>query len=133
MMTLWQATSLGIDVKPRRDIIIRGADGQPLAIQGTGEVWVRDPLATFWKKVKLVVTVEGSWTLISPKDQKRLLLLQRDYPRFSERDSKGEVTKRPLRPRGLSQTQVCQAPIRIVSLIVKRRTKERTRLKRTIL
>ena len=81
-MTLWQATSLGIDVKPRRDIIIRGADGQPLAVQGTGEVWVRDPLATFWKKVKLVVTVEGSWTLISPKDQKRLLLLQRDYPRF---------------------------------------------------
>ena len=69
-------------MKPRRDIIIRGADGQPLAVQGTGEVWVRDPLATFWKKVKLVVTVEGSWTLISPKDQKRLLLLQRDYPWF---------------------------------------------------
>ena len=69
-------------MKPRRDIIIRGADGQPLAVQGTGEVWVQDPLATFWKKVKLVVTVEGSWTLISPKDQKRLLLLQRDYPRF---------------------------------------------------
>ena len=69
-------------MKPRRDIIIRGVDGQPLAVQGTGEVWIRDPLATFWKKVKLVVTVEGSWTLISPKDQKRLLLLQRDYPRF---------------------------------------------------
>lgn len=84
LMSLWQATSLGMDVKPRRDIIIRGAAGQPLAIQGTGEVWVRDPLATFWKKVKLVVTVEGSWTLISPKDQKRLLPLQRDYPRFLE-------------------------------------------------
>ena len=32
--------------------------------------------------MKLVVTLEGSWTLISPKDQKRLLLLQKDYPRF---------------------------------------------------
>ena len=82
LMPAWQAASLGIDVKPRRDIVIRGADGQPLAVKGTGEVWVRDPLATFWKKVKIVVTVEGSWTLISPKDQKRLLLLQRDYPRF---------------------------------------------------
>ena len=82
LMPLWQATSLGIDVKPRRDIIIRGVDSQPLAVQGTREVWVRDPLATFWKKVKLVVTVKGSWTLISPKDKKRLLLLQRDYPRF---------------------------------------------------
>ena len=70
LMPAWQATSLGVDVKLRRDIIIRGADGQPLAVRGTGEVWVRDPLATFWKKVKLVVTEEGSWTLISPKDQK---------------------------------------------------------------
>ena len=69
-------------MRPRRDIVIRGADGQPLAVQGTGEVWVRDPMATFWKKVKIVVTHEGSWTLISPKDQKCLLLLQKDYPRF---------------------------------------------------
>ena len=60
LMPLWQANSLGIDVKPRRDIVIRGADGQPLAVQGTGEVLVCNPLATFWKKVKLVVTVEGS-------------------------------------------------------------------------
>ena len=82
LMPAWQAASLGLEVKPRRDICIRGADGQPLAVQGTGEVWVRDPLATFWKKVKIVVTVEGSWTLISPRDQKRLLLLQRDYPQF---------------------------------------------------
>ena len=82
LMPAWQAASLGIEVKPRRDIVIRRADGQPLAVKGTGEVWVRDPHATFWKKVKIVVTVEGSWTLISPKDQKRLLLLQRDYPRF---------------------------------------------------
>ena len=81
-MPLWQANLLEIDVRPRRDIVIRGADGQPLAVQGTGEVWVRDPMVTFWKKVKIVVTREGSWILISPKDQKRLLLLQKDYPRF---------------------------------------------------
>ena len=82
LMPLWQANLLEIDVRPRRDIIIRGADGQPLALQGTEEVWVCNPMATFWKKVKIVVTREGSWTLISPRDQKRLLLLQKDYPRF---------------------------------------------------
>ena len=82
LMPLWQANLLEIDVRPRRDIIIRGADGQPLAVEGTGEVWVCDPMATFWKKVKIVVTRDGSWTLISPKDPKRLLLLQKDYLRF---------------------------------------------------
>ena len=30
----------------------------------------------------MVVTRDGSWTLISPKDQKRLLLLQKNYPTF---------------------------------------------------
>merc|ERR1712101_1448 len=94
LMPLWQANILGIDVKPRRDIVIRGADGQPLAVQGTGEIWVRDPLATFWKKVKLVITMEGSWTLISPRDQKRLLLLQRDYPRFL---GEGRYRRKPSR------------------------------------
>ena len=32
--------------------------------------------------MKVVITRDGSWTLISPHDQKRLLLLQPDYPRF---------------------------------------------------
>ena len=62
--------------------MIRGADGRKLAVNGTGEVWVRDPCATYWKKVKVVVTRDGSWTLISLKDQKRLLLLQKNYPTF---------------------------------------------------
>ena len=30
----------------------------------------------------MVVTQDGSWTLISPKDQKCLLLLQKNYPTF---------------------------------------------------
>merc|ERR1712101_61370 len=41
LMPAWRAAKLGLEVKPRRDICIRGADGQPLAIQGTGEIWVR--------------------------------------------------------------------------------------------
>ena len=62
--------------------MIRGADRQPLVVVGVGEVWARDPLATYWKKVKIVVTRDGSWTLISPSDQKRLLLLEPSYPQF---------------------------------------------------
>ena len=30
----------------------------------------------------MVVTRDGSWTLISPRDQKRLWLLQKNYPTF---------------------------------------------------
>ena len=51
-------------------------------VEGVGEIWAHDPLATYWKKVKVVVTRDGSWTLISPKDQKRLLLLEPNYPHF---------------------------------------------------
>ena len=56
LMPLWQAKALNIEVKPKTDIIICGADGQPLVVEGTGEVWVRDPMATYWKKVKIVIT-----------------------------------------------------------------------------
>ena len=50
LMPSWQAKALGVEVKPRTDIVIRGADGQPLVVEGVGEVWARDPLATYWKK-----------------------------------------------------------------------------------
>ena len=69
LMPSWQAKALEVEVKPRTDIIIRGADGQPLLVEGVGEVWARNPLATYWKKVKIVVTRDGSWTLISLADQ----------------------------------------------------------------
>ena len=82
LMPSWQAKALNVEVKPRMDIVIRGADGQPLVVEGVGEVWALDPLATYWKKVKVVVTRDGSLTLISPSDQNRLLLLEPSYPRF---------------------------------------------------
>ena len=125
LMPLWQANLLEIDVKLRRDIVIRGADGQPLAVQGTGEVWVRDPMATFWKKVKLVVTREGSWTLISPKDKKDYYCYKRTIPGSSGWDAIEEVTKRLLRPMEAVQTRVCQV-LAPTTLTVKRRTKMRT-------
>ena len=56
LMPAWQAEALKVQVTPRSDIIIRGADSCHLAINGTSEIWVRDPCATFWKKVKVVVT-----------------------------------------------------------------------------
>ena len=82
LMPAWQAAALKLQVTPRSDIVIRGADGRRLVVNGTSEVWVRDPCATFWKKVKVVVTQHRSRTLISPRDQKRLWLLHQNYPQF---------------------------------------------------
>ena len=56
LMPAWQAEALKVQVTPRTDIVIRGADGRKLAVNGTGEIWVQDPCATFWKKVKVDVT-----------------------------------------------------------------------------
>ena len=72
LMPVWQAEALKVQVTPRSDIVIRGADGRKLAVNGTGKVWVQDPCATYWKKVKVVVTQDGSWTLILPLDKKHL-------------------------------------------------------------
>ena len=47
LMPLWQAKALSIEVKPCRDIVIRGADGKPLAVVGVSKVWARDPLAIY--------------------------------------------------------------------------------------
>ena len=42
------------------DIVIQGADGKPLVVEVVGEVWACDPLTTYWKKVKVVVTSVGN-------------------------------------------------------------------------
>ena len=60
LMPAWQAEALKVQVTPRTDIVIRGVNGRRLAVNGTSEIWVRDPCATFWKKLKVVVTQDGS-------------------------------------------------------------------------
>ena len=60
LMLAWQAEALKVQVIPRTNIVICRADGRRLAVNGTGEIWVRDLCATFWKKVKVVVTRDGS-------------------------------------------------------------------------
>merc|ERR1711867_191461 len=50
LMPAWQAAALKLQVTPRSDIIIRGADGRCLIVNGTSEIWVRDPCATFWRE-----------------------------------------------------------------------------------
>ena len=50
LMPLWQAQALSMEIKPWTDIVIRGADGKPLLVEGVGEVWARDPMATYWKR-----------------------------------------------------------------------------------
>ena len=81
-MPLWQANALKLDIKKGTDIMVRGANGRPLPIEGVAELYACDPDATFWKWIKVIVTTTGSWCLILPKDQKRLLLLAKSYPRF---------------------------------------------------
>ena len=38
LMPLWQAQALSVEIKPRTDIVIRGAEGKPLVLEGVGEV-----------------------------------------------------------------------------------------------
>ena len=81
-MPSWQAQKLQLEVKPWTDIVVRGADGRPLAIEGVTELYAQDPEAAFWKKVKFIVTTTGNWILISPNEKKQLLLLSKYYPCF---------------------------------------------------
>ena len=46
-------TAVKLEVKPWTDIVVHGADGCPLAIEGVPELFARDPQALFWKKLKL--------------------------------------------------------------------------------
>ena len=119
LMPAWQAKALKVPVTPRTDIVICEADGRKLAVNGTGEVWVQDPCATYWKKVKVVVTRDGSWTLISPKDQKRLLLLQKNYPTFWKLAVTADLTPEtlkdvepPLTPEYLALNQTLTQSVR---------------------
>ena len=81
-MPLWQAKELKLEVKKCTYIIVRGAEGRPLAIEGVAGLSAHNPEAVFWKRLKIIVTKTGNWTLISPKDQKRLLLLANNYLHF---------------------------------------------------
>ena len=53
-----------------------------LQIIGTGYIYARDNDATFWKRITVVVTKEGNHILISLKYQKKLMLLEQQYPKF---------------------------------------------------
>ena len=70
LMPSWQAQKLQLEVKPQTDIVVRGADGPPLAIEGVTDLHARDPEVVFWKKVKFIVMRTVNWTLISSKDKK---------------------------------------------------------------
>merc|ERR1712240_933521 len=75
LLPLWKAKELGVDIKEKSNIRVRGADGRLLQIMGTGFLWMRDQDSTFWKRVTVIITKEGNHFLVSLKDQKRLMLL----------------------------------------------------------
>ena len=41
-----------MEVKEKQDIIMREADGKPLAIKGVGELYAKDKDTMYWKKTK---------------------------------------------------------------------------------
>merc|ERR1712082_128459 len=43
---------------------------------------MRDSDSTFWKPITVIITKEGNHVLVSLKDQKRLMLLDTQYPKF---------------------------------------------------
>ena len=59
-----------------------GADGKLLAIAGMGYIYARDQDCMFWKRISVVVTMEGNHILVSLKDQKCLLFIEQMYPKF---------------------------------------------------
>ena len=61
---------------------MRVADGKLLAIAGMGYIYARDRDCMFWKRISVVVTMEGNHILVSLKDQKCLLLIEQIYPKF---------------------------------------------------
>ena len=68
LLPLWQARQLGVEVKRKEGIRVRGADGKLLDIEGVGYIYARDQDCTFWKRITVVVTKEGNHCLISLKD-----------------------------------------------------------------
>ena len=82
MLPLWKAQELGVEIKEKHDVRVRGANRKLLAIVGVGHIFARDSDATFWKRITVVVTKEGNHVLISLKDKKRLMLLSEHYPKF---------------------------------------------------
>ena len=49
LLLLWKAQELGVEVKRKEGIRVRGADGKLLAIAGVGHIFARDKDCTFWK------------------------------------------------------------------------------------
>ena len=58
------------------------AGGKPLQIEGVASLYIHDLESSFLKKIKIIVTIYGCYTLILPRDQKRMLLLDPKYPCF---------------------------------------------------
>ena len=63
-------------------------------LAGVGSASLRDPACSHYKKLRFIVTVQGSYTLISCNDLKNLHLLHPQFPEFigqgvNRRDYKG--------------------------------------------
>ena len=59
LIPLWQLKALSVNIKKRTDMVVCRVDRKPLAIEGVGEVFMRDIQAIYWKKVKMIITKHG--------------------------------------------------------------------------
>ena len=69
MLPLWKAKELGVEIKEKHNVRVRGADGKLLQVVGTGYIYAWDSDATFWKRLIVMVTKDGNHILISLKNQ----------------------------------------------------------------
>ena len=89
------ADKLGILYTVDDNVTVRGADSNKIMITGVGYTFLHDPACSHYKKLRIIVTVQGSYTLISCNDLKNLHLLHPQFPEFigqgaARRDYKGE-------------------------------------------
>ena len=63
-------------------VTVRGADSNIIKLAGVGFAYMRDTECSHWKRVHLIITVQGSHTLISCSDLKNLHLLNGNFPEF---------------------------------------------------
>ena len=60
LLPLWQAKQLGVEVKRKEGIRVRGADGKLPDITGVGYIYAHNQDCMFWKRITVVVTKEGN-------------------------------------------------------------------------
>ena len=77
-MLLWQAKEHGVEIKKCSDILVRGAGGKPLQVEGIEENFMRD-VDYFLEVDKIDYYFAGELISYLPCNQKRMLLFDKAF------------------------------------------------------